>query len=266
MSTATPIQIVSLGAGVQSSTMALMAAAGEITPMPTCAIFADTQAEPKAVYEWLEWLEKQLPVHRVTKGNLETASLRLRTSAKGNRYTKHAIPAFIDDGVKQGMMMRQCTADFKIEVIQREIRRVAGKSPVIQWIGISLDEAHRMKPARSRQITNRWPLIEKRMTRNDCLRWMADHGYPTPPRSACVFCPYHDNAEWARLKREEPESFERAAVYEDRLRETMREVTNFRGVPSLHRSGVRLREIDFERMEIDSRFFFGNECEGHCGV
>ena len=40
-----PIHIISLGAGVQSSTMALMAACGEITPMPQCAIFADTQAE-----------------------------------------------------------------------------------------------------------------------------------------------------------------------------------------------------------------------------
>lgn len=41
---ADPIHVISLGAGVQSSTMALMAANGEITPMPKCAIFADTQA------------------------------------------------------------------------------------------------------------------------------------------------------------------------------------------------------------------------------
>ncbi len=34
-----PIHIISLGAGVQSSTMALMAAHGKITPMPKCAIF-----------------------------------------------------------------------------------------------------------------------------------------------------------------------------------------------------------------------------------
>ena len=39
--------IISLGAGVQSSTMALMAAHGEIGPMPDCAIFADTGAEPQ---------------------------------------------------------------------------------------------------------------------------------------------------------------------------------------------------------------------------
>ncbi len=52
-----PIHIISLGAGVQSSTMALMAAHGEIEPMPDAAIFADTQNEPQRVYEWLDWLD-----------------------------------------------------------------------------------------------------------------------------------------------------------------------------------------------------------------
>lgn len=62
--------VLSLGAGVQSSVMALMAAKGQITPMPDYAIFADTQAEPDHLYFWLDWLEKQLPfpVIRVTRG------------------------------------------------------------------------------------------------------------------------------------------------------------------------------------------------------
>jgi hypothetical protein len=66
------LRVISLGAGVQSTTMALMAARGEIGPMPVCAIFADTRAEPKGVYAHLDWLERQLPfpVHRVSAGNL----------------------------------------------------------------------------------------------------------------------------------------------------------------------------------------------------
>jgi len=66
------LTVISLGAGVQSSVMALMAAKGEITPMPDYAIFADTMAEPQGVYAWLDWLEGQLPfpVIRVSKGNL----------------------------------------------------------------------------------------------------------------------------------------------------------------------------------------------------
>ena len=87
--------IISLGAGVQSSTMALMAAHGEITPMPVAAIFADTQAEPTSVYRWLDWLEKQLPfpVYRVSQGSLTDACLKTRTNRKtGRPYYSNMIP------------------------------------------------------------------------------------------------------------------------------------------------------------------------------
>lgn len=93
-----PIHIISLGAGVQSSTMALMAATGEIELMPTAAIFADTQAEPGSVYRWLDWLEKQLPfpVYRVTQGSLEedAVTIRGRKDGKGT-WVPSAIPAYI---------------------------------------------------------------------------------------------------------------------------------------------------------------------------
>lgn len=44
------LRVLSLGAGVQSTTLVLMAAHGVVGPMPDCAIFADTGWEPKAVY------------------------------------------------------------------------------------------------------------------------------------------------------------------------------------------------------------------------
>src|SRR3990167_1746351 len=120
------LNIISLGAGVQSSTMALMAAHGEITPMPDCAIFADTQQEPKSVYTWLDWLEKQLPfpVYRVTAGDLGLEPLRIRTSKKsGNRYSRTLIPVFTTkpDGGK-GMLGRRCTKDFKLTPVVRKLR------------------------------------------------------------------------------------------------------------------------------------------------
>ena len=61
------LRVLSLGAGVQSSTLALMIEKGEV-PMVNCAVFSDTMGEPKAVYEWLEWLKKQLsyPVYTVS--------------------------------------------------------------------------------------------------------------------------------------------------------------------------------------------------------
>src|SRR5208283_3291258 len=117
---------ISLGAGVQSSTMALMAAHGEITPMPEGAIFADTQAEPRAVYEWLDWLETKLPfpVHRVTAGNLREAALTQHTSKKGIVYPLKSLPYHTSgpNGNRGMVRQRTCTRDYKIRPISKALR------------------------------------------------------------------------------------------------------------------------------------------------
>lgn len=286
--------IISLGAGVQSSTLALMAAVGEITPMPDCAVFADTQDEPASVYRWLDWLETQLPfpVQRVTAGSLSRASLSTcRNRKTGKSYYSNLIPAFVRgaDGSREGKVSRHCTRDFKVYPILRHVRRLAqgeiaawrrerraakaAPAPVVvQWIGISLDEAHRMKPPRDPWVGHRWPLIELEMRRHDCLRWMAARGYPTPPRSACRYCPYKSDHEWRRLKEDEPEEFTRACEYEQQLQHLHASIVTpgkIKGIPFLHRSCVPLGEVDLSTDTARGQFalsLFGNDCEGMCGV
>ena len=271
-----PIHIISLGAGVQSSTMALMAAHGEITPMPKCAIFADTGAEPKSVYLWLDWLEKQLPfpVHRVMQGNgLVADILRLRERKdKTGFWSPSGVPHYNrnEDGTK-GHGPRQCTHDFKIAPIARKTRQImkeVGSKQVVRWIGISLDEVSRMKPSSDKYSTHIWPLIERRMTRHDCLNWMQKHDFPKPPRSACVFCPYHSDREWRRLRDEEPDEFNRAVQFEKDYQQTRSQQTRTRlVVPFLHNSCVPLDQVDFSTDEDHGQqVLFGNECEGMCGV
>lgn len=270
-----PIHIISLGAGVQSSTMSLMAAHGEITPMPVAAIFADTQAEPKSVYTWLDWLEKQLPfpVYRVTQGNLETETLKRHKRKDGKGEWVHSgIPHYsINADGSDGHGPRQCTHDYKLTPIMREQRRlikIAGCKSAISWVGISLDEVYRMKPSRVKYLTNRWPLVELKINRHQCLEWMKEKGYPTPPRSACVFCPYHSNAEWRRLKTKEPESFERAVNFEREYQQAKKETVSKKGfIPFLHSKRIPLSEIDFSTDEERGQLnLFNNECEGLCGV
>lgn len=270
-----PIHIISLGAGVQSSTMALMAAAGEITPMPVAAIFADTQGEPASVYKWLDWLEKQLPfpVHYCgRKESLEERCLSPYENTKNER-TFMSIPAYVknDDG-SVSMIPRQCTRDFKIDPITKEVnavRRLAEQhgTKAFLWIGISIDEIYRAKAHRnSPRIENRFPLFDKKMSRADCLGWMRKNDYPEPPRSACVFCPYHNDTEWIRLKKEEPEEFERAANFESQFQVAVIG-TKLAGVPFLHRSCKPLREVDLSTEEERGQInLFNNECEGMCGV
>lgn len=274
-----PMHILSLGAGVQSSTLALMASRGEIGPMPSAAIFADTHAEPKAVYEWLDWLEPRLafPLHRVSAGSLTEAVLRPRYHRKhGGRYFKNLIPAFVmnKDGTR-GISGRACTANHKLIPLLKKAKELSGVKRgqknvgVISWIGISLDEVSRMKPSQVKWAQNRYPLIDVDMTRHDCLRWMERNGYPKPPRSACTYCPFHSDHEWRKIKNDQPAEFAEAVEFEKKVwaaRETENGPNRMRGRLFLHDSLKPLGEIDFSEDTTQGQLKFHNECEGLCGV
>lgn len=314
-----PIHILSLGAGVQSSTLALMAAAGEVTPMPAAAIFADTQAEPASVYRWLEWLTPKLPfpVHIVTAGSLEADTLKLRARKDGKGFYIHSgIPYYsLNADGSHGHGPRQCTHHFKITPIHRKQRELVSdrlpawkklhkaackkmslwrtasaaakrnKAPLPlrpneAWaelqqdalievsIGISTDEATRQKDSRVDYIRHRWPLLEIGMSRKGCLRWMESRGLPRPPKSACVFCPYHSDDEWLRLKTEEPDEFARAVRFDAEYRRLKIQTVHKTGfAPYLHDSRVPLDQVKFEPTRPDRQLnLFANECEGMCGV
>jgi hypothetical protein len=244
--------------------MALMAAAGEITPMPECAVFADTHDEPKSVYKWLPWLQEQLPfeIVRVSIGKLSAAASTARRSGKGSSaYLSPGLPVFFNGG--EGKGKRQCTRDFKIIPVQRYENLIRGGGQVSQWMGISTDESDRVKPARKPWITNRYPLIELNMTRLHCLEWMRLHNFPDPPRSACRYCPFHSDDEWIRLRDEEPEEFAGAALMEVRYQEAAARA-GLKAIPFLHRDCVPLKEV----VLVSGRGpdLFSNECEGMCGV
>lgn len=156
------LTILSLGAGVQSTALALMAAHGEIMPMPDCAIFADTGWEPKAVYDHLAWLCAPsllpFPIEIVRQGNIrEDINKLARGEAIRGQGRAATAPFFVagKDGVA-APLRRQCTGHYKIEPIERRLKEKVGikprqrqpRTPVVSlWIGISMDEIYRVKPA-----------------------------------------------------------------------------------------------------------------------
>ena len=277
--------LLSLGAGVQSSCLALMAARGEVRGYPQQidgAIFADTQDEPASVYAWLDWLEAEIArspypyaVHRVTAGKLSGKALLMRVTKDGRKFSSTDIPFFTlnPDNTQGKITSRACTYDFKIRPILKKARQIGEvkrgtKVPVVtQWIGISLDEVHRMKPSRDAWAESQWPLVDMRMRRHDCLLWMERNGYPKPPRSSCVYCPYHSNAEWRRLRDEEPKAFADAVQFERDLQRVKASTDNMLSIPFLHKSLLPLDQVDLRTLEDHGQMgLWGNECEGMCGV
>lgn len=275
------LHIVNLGAGVQSTTLYLMFMRGELTPQIDAAIFADTQDEPQAVYRHLKWL-KSLGGPRivtVTKGRLGDDLMHGVLGSK--RFA--SIPAFTSEiaGEKSGITLRQCSREYKTEVIQKAIRydllglaaRQRVRVPVVQYFGISMDEARRAVAVRNK--LPKWsrpafPLMDRFMTRADCLTWLATFGnLPHEcPRSACVYCPYHSDAEWERVKAN-PTDWARAVEVDQILRTSGAVVTRkMKQRLFVHDSCVPLPEVVLDPKPRDRQMpmSFYQECEGVCGV
>ena len=273
------LRVLSLGAGVQSSTLALMIHKGEI-PMVDCAIFADTQAEPPKVYEWLEFIKKTVsyPVHIVTWRNLEQDVL----DASQGKYQAFRIPFYTKnkETEQKGMLMRQCTADYKIKPLTIKVRELLGykkgdrininEAKVEMLFGISTDELRRMRLNPLRYVENQYPLINDfGMSRQDCIAWIRDNGYPTPTKSACYFCPFHSQSGWKEIKENNPELFEKAVQMDRQLRdqEKYKIKNKFKDELYLHRSCEPLDKALEDDGQLDMFDGFGSICdEGMCGV
>jgi len=284
--------VLSLGAGVQSSCIALMSEKGDLPPLDF-AVFADTGAEPQEVYDWLNWLEKQLsfPVHRVFKGDLTKDSLAINyRKTDGTEYIKSIIPKFglMPDGTVVGAIGRACTSDYKIRPILKKVKDVCGvkrgqkEITVRQWIGISSDEMQRMKMSRDKWAENWWPLVDKKMNRTHCKQWMEENGFPEPPESSCYYCPFHRDELWRDLRDNKPDEFKKAIKFDKDLREACKIDKKLKMEVFLHRSCKPLGEVDFDNdidkgqmvmfegdggyKEIVTKMDFSSECEGMCGI
>lgn len=247
-----------------------MAARGEIGPMPDCAIFADTGWEPQGVYDWLAWLETQLPfpVHRVRRhGGRDLGEHAIFVAS--HKVTRTASPPYFTAN-PDGRLPKQCSSEYKIRPIGREVRRILGpdfrpgRKPVVErWIGISSDEMQRMKRAKVMYTQNRWPLIEMRMNRADCLKWMADRQYPTPPKSSCVFCPFRGNKQWRDMRDSAPDDWRRATDFDVAIRSGF---SGMVGEAFLHVSRQPLSEAPIDEISSIEGDLFAEECDGVCGV
>ena len=155
-------RVLSLGAGVQSTALALLSIDGHL-PKLDHAIFADTGWEPQSVYTHLDRLEVELSyhgieLHRVSAGNIALdaldaldpehrfASMPLYTQEKPQPCTKckrtgELVVTLDDESTKvvrcarcrgtgtwdgKGMVRRQCTSEYKLKPIKEKVRELLG--------------------------------------------------------------------------------------------------------------------------------------------
>ena len=254
------MKALSLGWGVQSFTLAAMVALGDLEPVDV-AIHADTTHEVSGTYafaaRWTPWLEAR-GVRVVSVVSKQSQPVQMVTS----QWTD--IPAFttVPDNPKGGQLRRQCTGSWKVNGLRQWLQANRNKQPVEQWLGISLDEFQRMKDSDVKYITHRWPLIEKRMTRWDCQRYLETNGLEVPPKSACVFCPYHNQAAWRELKAQGGADWQKAVAVDEAIRKVRPPYDLF-----IHPARIPLVDIDLRSEQDKGQLsLWDAECDGLCGV
>lgn len=246
------LRILSLGAGVQSTTLALMACDGTL-PGLDAAIFADTGWEPAHVYTQIERITQEFDNRHIVLHRTGAGTIFTDTTNPTKRFV--SLPWLIrnPDG-SNGMGRRQCTKHYKLEPINRKVRELLGAKPpnyrsvprgriAEQWIGFSTDEIHRVNDKQENRYTRkRYPLLELGMSRRDCLRWLDRHGWGHTAKSACIGCPLHGNAAWRDLRDNRPDEWAQAVAFDTAIRKGgVREGRPpIRGQAFLHRSRVPL--------------------------
>jgi len=263
----TKIRVLSFGAGTQSSAVLGLIEEGKLPPVDF-AVFADTQAEPDEVYAWLEkikaWAKTRIVI--ATAGNLYADVLAL-AAGEGTRFAP--LPLFTAAGDDEGIIRRQCTSEYKIDVVQKAIRHELGyqkgervKHQIEMLIAMSLEEVGRMRDSREKWITNAYPLIfDVPMHRQQSIEYVKTLGLGTPPRSSCLMCPFHSNDEWKNLRDSEPHNWQKAIE----LDRAVRKLPRMKSETFLHSSRKPLEEVDLDTVspQLD---LFQNECSGMCGA
>ena len=211
------------GGGVQSTACLVLAAQGRIdfptflfanvgadSENPATLDYAENIAKPYAARHGLDLVE----LAKVKRGgDIETIMSRIHSTARSV-----PIPARMSNGAPGN---RTCTVDFKIAVLDKWLKRhgATPDTPAVLGLGISLDELHRAHTDRPGEEFKRksYPLLDLRMTRQDCMNVIKQAGLPIPPKSSCYFCPFHTMGEWQRLRREYPDLFQKSVELEEYL-------------------------------------------------
>ena len=260
--------------------MCLLAEQNAFGVKPDYAIFADTRWEPNSVYENIEWLRSQVsfPIVTTSNGRSLRDDVINGVNAQGNPWL--TLPVFLTEknGEPAGINWRQCTKNYKLDPIRRKVQELLGVKPrqsisaetnIEMWLGISTDEALRVKPSRNWWIRHRYPLIDDLpMDRDQCKTWFDEH-YPGRElrRSACVGCPFRSSSSWIDIRENEPALFEEAVKIDALFRSGKHNANRmFRKQAYLHHRRVPLEEaleLDHTEQEVNG---FINECEGHCGL
>lgn len=254
------IRALSFGAGIQSTAMLVLAARQEIDfPL---AIMADTGAENPATLDYIDTYARPFAEEYgielvVVKHAKETLTERVL------RQKGVTIP--MRNSATGGPLLRGCTRDFKVRPIAAELKRrgATRAAPAVVALGISWDESERMRDSTVPYEVFDFPLIDRRMRRDQCMTLIQSAGLPVPPKSACWMCPYTSLARWREMATSQPGVFAQAVAFEDGVNDKQRR--NDRPVLWLSDAMRPLRDaVDTDQLDMFAELATACDIGGYC--
>lgn len=259
------LRVFSFGGGVQSVAALVLAAQGKVQYDAFLFANVGNDSENPDTIRYTEQISKPYAKrHGIDLIELE------RVKRDGTRITLYEhvmngnrtidIPVRMSNGAPGN---RNCTGQFKIKVIAKWLREHGAtvEQPAITGLGISTDESQRARANSGipYQVLE-YPLIELGLSRRDCMALITEAGLPTPPKSACFFCPYKKKVEWQEMRRTQPDLFDKAVAMEVRINEKRTEIGKDRVYlhPSLYplEQVVGIQQPLFEDESCDSGYCF----------
>lgn len=257
------LNVIAFGGGRQSIYMTELFLSGKIPVSIDAILFADTGDEPAQVYAQIakvnqRWFE--LYRQSVTYIRQKSLSSHIEEYLAGETPRASAVP--LRTAPNGGLLWRQCTMDFKIRPLRRTIRTLmkkTGKKKANLFMGLAYEEMSRIKDSGVKYLRHLYPLVALGITTNTIQKWYADHGFGKIAKSSCIFCPYHSDVYWAKMKEERPSEFAFAVAFDKMIRN----YPTARGECFLHRSLQPLDKVDFVS-ENQKRPELADECDGYC--
>ena len=133
---------------------------------------------------------------------------------------------------------RWSTRDFKIIPIHKYYKSLG--THIREYMGIAYDEIGRMKASKEDYITSEFPLIDRKMSRADCIKVIRRAHLPIPIKSGCYFCPFQDIHRWQELYDKHPELYRKAMELEETSKHFPDQRLNVHTLRGLKKSKFRL--------------------------
>jgi len=206
------VEYLSFGGGPPSLALLILNVWGQVEPKAELVVYADTGWEKsetdRLVPEYRDWSEEM---------GLEFITVQSKDGPLDQYVKERSVP--IPVHTENAIGKRQCTDKWKIQPIEEYLHGRFGKVGLTAQLAMTWGETHRVRDPRVKRNKNRWPLIEKRLTRQDCVEIIKLAGLTVPPWSACVGCPFQSHGRWQQIASRWPADWDRAVEMDEFLRE-----------------------------------------------